>query len=641
MAVGFAVGTYWTVGGVVWNPVDEVAHFGYIESLARGDGVPTVGVDLISDDALASFKQSPTLLFRSYPYQESATDENWGGTRHQYEAVHGPTYYVAMVPAYWIGAPFGTIGSLYAIRFATIALVLLAVPLTWMLARRLFPDRPVIWLLAPALLVTVNSLSPGQVSNDAMVMVLSITTILVFLRALDGWGQRRDWVPAVGAGVLFGLTIVTKMTSLVLIPFLALAFLAWVVTQRPKVVGVLRFVALVAGGAIAAFAPWLAWNLRTYRSTSAATVVESITGASLPESQLGLGAIWQHATVARPGVWVNQILTPSGYETVWEVALLASLVLGGVALVVRRRWRDLSVLLWCGSALPLAFASMEVIVFVLFGGTGGPMGRHLIAALAPTMVMIAAAAVFVVGSRWAPPLVASLVALTLVFQVTIARTFVDDVYLRAAVDDIYAPVRYQDWSDGTRDDVAAITIDATCPVQVIGLGFLDPTLGTEPGHVPSTLVVRSAAGETPAIASGTVYDIPTYRLPETVTGLLTIDLPPGSIMRSTADDLEPGIAFDTGGGDPVATAFCVEDSADTAESKAFAIIFPSGHPEWISLGMIRNVPAVFAGAAVLVALGLAAVALRSQIRARAGASRPSGPSRAPGASAGSAAPPGG
>lgn len=640
MAVGLAVGTYWTVAGVVWNPVDEVAHYGYIESLARGDGVPTVGVDFISDDALASFKQSPTLLFRSYPYQESASDENWGGTRHQYEAVHGPTYYLVMVPAYWIGQPFGTIGSLYAIRFATIGLVLLAVPLTWMLARRLFPDRPVIWLLAPALLVTINSLSPGQVSNDAMVLVLSITTILVFLRALDSTGERRDWLPAIGAGVLFGLTIVTKMTSLVLIPFLALAFVAWVVTQRPKVLQVLRFVVLVAGGAVVAFAPWLAWNLRTYRATSAATVVDGITGASLPESSLSLRAIWQHATVARPGVWVNQILEPSGYETVWELTVLASILLGGAALIARRRWRDLSVLLWCGSALPLAFASMEVIVFVLFDGTGGPMGRHLIAALAPTMVMVAAAIVFVVGSRWAPPVVASLIALTLVFQVTIARTFVRDVYLRAAIDDIYAPVHYQDWSDGTRDDVRAVTINATCPVQVIGIGFWDPVLGALPGQgtVPSTLVVRSPAGETPAIGSGTVYDIPTYRLPETVSGPLVIDLPPGSTLRSTTDDRDPGVGFDTGGGDPVATAYCVEDDAD---SKVFDIIFPSGHPEWISLATVRNVPAVFAGLAVLVALGMWVAAIRSWTRARGAASPPSEPSPSPAASAGSSAPPAG
>ena len=625
MLVGLAVGAYWTFATVVWNPIDEVAHFGYVESLATGQGVPTVGVDLLSDETLASFKQTPTLLFRSYPYQPNAADENWGGTRHQYEAVHGPTYYVAMIPAYWLGRPFGVTGSLYAVRFATVALVLLAVPLTWMLARRLFPDRPVIWLLAPALLITVNSLSPGAVSNDAMVLVLSIATILVFLRALD---QPRNWVPAAGAGALFGLTIVTKMTSLVLVPFLALAFLAWVVTQRPKVVAVLRFVALVAGGAIVAFGPWLAWNLRTYHATSAAGVVDGITGASLPESTLGLDAIVQHANVARPGVWVNQLLFGGSYQTMWEVALVASLVLGALATVLRRHWRDLAVLLWCGSALPLAFASMEVIVFVLFGGTGGPMGRHLIAALAPTMVMVAAAAVFVVGSRWAPPLVAALVAATLFAQVTLARDFIDGIYLRAAIDHRVAPVSYQDWSDGVRGDVTAITIDATCPVEVIGVGFMDPTLGTVLGSVPTSLVVRTPSGETAATGGGVVYDIATYRLAAPVTGPITVELPPGSVVRSSAADRDPDLSFTTGEGDPVATAYCADADAD---SRSFERIYPIGHPEWISLGMLQGVPAVLAGVAALVAAALTALAVRSEVRSRAAASRPSVPPASPAA----------
>ena len=51
--------------------------------------------------------------------------------------MHGPTYYVLMVPFYWIGQPLGTNGSLYAIRLATVGLVLCAIPLTWLLARRL------------------------------------------------------------------------------------------------------------------------------------------------------------------------------------------------------------------------------------------------------------------------------------------------------------------------------------------------------------------------------------------------------------------------------------------------------------------------------------------------------------------------
>jgi len=625
MAAGFLIGTVWTFTTVVWNPIDEATHFGYVESLATGEGVPTVGVDLLRDETIASVKQSPNLAFRSNPYRPTSEDPNWGGSAHQYEAVHGPTYYALMVPAYWAGRPFGTIGSLYAIRFATIALTLLAVPLTWMLARRLFPDRPVIWLLAPALLVTVNSLSPGTVSNDALVLGLSIATILVFLRALN---EPRRWVPAVSAGALFGLTIVTKMTSLVLVPFLTLAFLAWVAVQRPKLLGIARFVALVAVGAIVTFAPWLAWNLRTYRATSAATVVDGITGASLPESTLGLDAIIQHASVARPGVWLNQLLTGGSYQTIWELVLVASLVLGSLAAIVRRRWRDLAVLLWCGSALALAFASMEVIVFVLFDGTGGPMGRHLIAALAPTMVMIAAATVLVVGTRWAPPLLASVVAFTLVLQVPITQDFVGAVYLRASIDHRLAPVVYQDWADTLQWNAKTITIEVDCPVESIGIGFMDTTLGTDPNAVPATLVVRTPSATITAGRGGSVYDIATYSLATPASGPITVELPEGAVVRSAGGDRDPNAAFGevTNGigadEDPVVTAYCPDPDPDAA---SFARIYPVGHPEIIGLRMLRGAPVVLAAAGVAVAVLLLVVAGRNQVRARGGNEPPAAP----------------
>lgn len=620
LAFGLVQGAYWVFTTVVWNPIDEVAHYGYVESLATGQGVPTVGVDLLDDETLASFKETPTLLFRSFPYQPTNADENWGGTRHQYEAVHGPTYYVAMVPAYWLGKPFGVTGSLYAIRFATVALVLLAIPLTWLLARRLFPDRPVVWLLAPGLLIAVNSLSAGAVSNDAMVLVLSIGTTLVFLRALD---QPRSWVPAAGAGVLFALTIVTKMTSLVLIPFLALAFLAWVVTQRPKVLAVARFVGLFLAGAVVTFAPWLAWNLRVYRSTSAATVVDGITGASLPESQLSVSAIVQHASVARPGVWLSQLLVGDSYQLLWELALVAALVLGGLAAALRRRWRDLAVLLWCGSALPLAFLSMEVIVFVLFDGTGGPMGRHLIAALAPTMVMVAAAAVLVVGSRWAPPLIAGLVAGSLVLQVPVARNFIQVAYLAASIDHRYAPVVYQDWATTAVEDRTAITVSTDCPVEIIGVGFMERTPGVAPSTVPTALVVRGSAGDTRATGGAVLYDIPTYRLDAPVTSPFTIELPAGSLVRSAPDDRDADVAYAAGDGDPVVTAYCTVADAD---EQAFARIYPIGHPDRLSLGMLQGFPVLLAAAGVLVALGLAVnAAVRRPTGSPSGRSAPDAP----------------
>ncbi len=246
LLLGVLKGGYWVVTTQVWSPVDEVQHYGYVESLARGDGIPTVGVDLLSDEAMYSVKSSPTSGYLVDPYQGNNDDPNWGATRHQYEGIHGPTYYVLMTPFYWLGRPWGVTGSLMAIRMGTVLVALAAVPLTWALARRLFPDRAAVWLLGPALLVVWNGLNFGTVTNDALVLPLAAASGLQALRAL---ARPERWVQAALAGALVSLTMVTKSTSLVLFSLVALLVLWWFVVSRPPLRHVMRVaVAFVAGG---------------------------------------------------------------------------------------------------------------------------------------------------------------------------------------------------------------------------------------------------------------------------------------------------------------------------------------------------------------------------------------------------------
>jgi len=134
-----------------------------------------------------------------------------------------------MVPAYWLGHHWGVEASLLVVRLATVLLALVTVPLTWLLARRLFPRRPAVWLLAPALLVTISGLSFGSVTNDALVLTLGAAATVATLRALS----RPDRWWTMGSGFLVGLTLVTKTSALGLVPFLGLAVLAWLIVIRP------------------------------------------------------------------------------------------------------------------------------------------------------------------------------------------------------------------------------------------------------------------------------------------------------------------------------------------------------------------------------------------------------------------------
>jgi 4-amino-4-deoxy-L-arabinose transferase-like glycosyltransferase len=304
MVVGLVRGLFWVFLAPVWNPVDETAHFGYVESLATGHGIPTVGEDLVSADVLRSAKESPTYYFRTRPHGPEPTDAAWGGTRHQYEGVQGPVYYLLMVPAYWLGRPFGILGALYAVRTASVLLWLAAVPLVFLLTRELFPRSPATWIAAPALLVMVQGLNANLacVSNDALVVVAGAGTLLFAVRGLREPTVRN----ALATGVLLGSSVVGKTTAVSLVPLIGVA---WVILlavnwshRRQRV----RWLAQLVAAATVPVAPWLVFNQLTYGAVSAAKAVEEITGnyqGMAPFSLTGLRQQWESAT---GGFWEFQ-----------------------------------------------------------------------------------------------------------------------------------------------------------------------------------------------------------------------------------------------------------------------------------------------------------------------------------------------
>jgi len=215
-----ARGGYWAVTFETWSPVDEAQHFGYVESLATGHGIPTVGRDRVSNAVMSIAKASPTYFARSRPFSPTAADDNWGAAREQYEGIHGPTYYALMVPAYWIGDAVSPLAALYTVRLASVLLGALAIPLAWLLARRLLPDRPLAWLLGPGLLVCVNGFSAtaATVSNDTLIMTGSAAVLLLATRA----AASPRWAPAAVTGAAAGAVFVGKTTALGLFPLVAI-----------------------------------------------------------------------------------------------------------------------------------------------------------------------------------------------------------------------------------------------------------------------------------------------------------------------------------------------------------------------------------------------------------------------------------
>ena len=108
---------------------DEVAHLGYLGTLANDGRLPTF---------------SDTLPAALETYSQFTLD--WPAL---YTANHPPLYYVTSLPAYWLAGDSYE-AQLYAVRLMAVPLFLLTIWLTYLIARLLFPSNDLVAIGAPA-----------------------------------------------------------------------------------------------------------------------------------------------------------------------------------------------------------------------------------------------------------------------------------------------------------------------------------------------------------------------------------------------------------------------------------------------------------------------------------------------------------
>jgi hypothetical protein len=214
------------------------------------------------------------------------------GFQFSYEAYQPPLYYLAALPAWILGDQLGgAMGAVYAVRVFDALLAALLVPMTMLIAGRLWPaNNAVAWTAGLMTAVLAGrSLNLTVVTNDVLTSVLGAACILV---AISGrWTNKRT----VLLGVLFGAAMLTKITSIALAPALVLAL----IQQRRE--GAPKALALSAVAAGIVFIPWLGANLAMY-------------GELLPtREQLEMSAFPVPST--DPSIWF--ISTLHGFVTFW------------------------------------------------------------------------------------------------------------------------------------------------------------------------------------------------------------------------------------------------------------------------------------------------------------------------------------
>lgn len=606
-------GLYWVAVTEIFNPVDEGAHYAYVESMARHLRPPVVGRDRLSPDALGLVKGARTSYWRGAPLPPSPDDEGWGAVAESYEGVQGPLYYLAMAVPFRLARPYGLSASVYAVRAGSVLLSLLAVPITYLLARELFPRRREVWLAAPALLVVLQGFNANlaSISNDALVVPLAGGILLAFCRSAR---RRFDLFGAVVTGGLVGLGLATKSNMVALVPLIGLGAVGVTVVLRLGWGRLARWTAAAGAATAVTVAPWLAWNLSQYGSVSASDEVDKITGPMQPDIAFGLSGIREHLASSTVGFWDFQLVGPRFNRYMVSVTVASAVVLlaGITVSLARRRGRETLVLGWLGASYAVTAATMVAVIYGVFAGRSSTVGRHMYPALIAVVVAVAGAA-FAAGRRWGGWLALAVVAnLALAAEPAMVARMVDLTYANSVIGPL-APVVDQSWGEGL---VAAssITVDPPCPAEAFGVGLSAPS--------PPSLRVSTAAGPVDAPFLG-LQGTPAQRI-AVYTLAAPVDEPfelvlGGIPVSASADDRDPYLSLAGEPGDPVARIFCEVD--DPVETR-FAQQFTPDHPSWIRLGHVTGWPTawVWIGRLGLVAVAVGAL-LERRRRARERAQR--------------------
>lgn len=197
----------------IWAPIDERAHYAYVESIVDDGRLPRL-TDLNSPEVQA-------ISDRTFPAPSPTDPATLGLGGQSYEAFQPPLYYALAAPAFAAGGDARQ--KVHVVRAFDLVLYLAGAVVLWLLAGR----RPDAFAAGLAVLAWPGLLVRGiTVSNDTLGFLLAPGFMLAAWRARE---QRSDrWLA--GAALLLGLCLLTKLTLVVLAPSLLLA--AWSCRRR-------------------------------------------------------------------------------------------------------------------------------------------------------------------------------------------------------------------------------------------------------------------------------------------------------------------------------------------------------------------------------------------------------------------------
>lgn len=231
IVIYLVIGTLYALLTPPWQIPDEPAHYNYVRFVAEN-------------------LRYPVLLMGDYPheYLEEIKAKDFPPDMPidpiRYESHQPPLYYSLAVPFYWLTRFWPPAQQVIALRFLSLLMGGGIVYLAYLIAREVFPANEVLALGTAAFVVGVpmHLAMLAAVNNDGLaeLMLAGILWMLVgYLKeegkeGAEGTEGRIPW-RLVGLGVLVGLGMLTKTTTLVSIPLVLMAVVL-AVGRRPSAI---------------------------------------------------------------------------------------------------------------------------------------------------------------------------------------------------------------------------------------------------------------------------------------------------------------------------------------------------------------------------------------------------------------------
>jgi hypothetical protein len=266
LAVAAIFGVCWALVLPAWQAPDENSHYGYVQSLVDGPGLPGVAnrpslatEQGLASDAVNADQTAASLVtkpewnpgaFRAWQRTERTlphSQRSDGGGANAARS-NPPLAYVAYALPYAATSGTGVFTRLTSMRLFGVLWLLVTVAATWALAGEVFGPRPILQLVAAAVpaLTPMPAFISASVGPDGLLFATWTLALWLGARML-----RRGPTPALGAWFLgaVGLACWVKATSYALLPgaLAAFALALW----RSRRLGARRGLALAVPGAAA------------------------------------------------------------------------------------------------------------------------------------------------------------------------------------------------------------------------------------------------------------------------------------------------------------------------------------------------------------------------------------------------------